>query len=177
LSLPILLVAAIAIKLDSRGPIIFRQRRCGFNGRQFGIFKLRTMTVQEDGDSIAPAERKDPRVTRVGMWLRRSSIDELPQLFNVLRGEMSIVGPRPHALAHETQFDRLIANYAYRQHVKPGITGWAQVHGCRGAMRTVADAEQRLKFDLWYIKNWNFAVDFKILLMTLIEIVRGHNAY
>ena len=174
---PVLLIATVAIKLGSRGPIIFRQRRCGFNGRQFNILKFRTMSVQEDGDTIIPAEPKDLRVTRVGTWLRRTSIDELPQLLNVLRGEMSVVGPRPHAVAHDTQFDNLVGNYAYRQHVKPGITGWAQVHGCRGSMKNVPDIEQRVKLDLWYINNWSLAVDFKILLMTAIEIIRGQNAY
>jgi putative colanic acid biosynthesis UDP-glucose lipid carrier transferase len=135
------------------------------------------MSVQEDDDKIIPAKRKDLRMTRVGSWLRRTSIDELPQLLNVLRGEMSIVGPRPHAVAHDTRFDNLVRNYAYRQHVKPGITGWAQVHGCRGTMQSIPDVEQRVKLDLWYINNWSLAVDFKILLMTAIEIVRGRNAY
>ena len=115
------------------------------------------------------------RVTRAS-W-RRTSIDELPQLFNVLQGSMSIVGPRPHAVAHDTEFDKLIGNYAYRHHVNPGLTGWAQVNGYRGELRTVADIEQRVKFDLWYIDNWNLVVDFKIILMTLVEIMRGENAY
>jgi Undecaprenyl-phosphate glucose phosphotransferase len=177
LLLPFLLVIAIAIKSDSSGPIIFRQRRSGFNGRQFNIFKFRTMSVQEDGDTIIQAKPKDSRITRVGTWLRRTSIDELPQLFNVLRGEMSIVGPRPHALAHDTQYDELLRSYAYRQHVKPGLTGWAQVHGYRGRTQTVHDMRQRVKFDLWYINNWSLALDFRILLMTVTEIARGRNAY
>ena len=177
LLLPLFLVTAVAIKLDSPGPIIFRQRRCGFNRRQFQILKFRTMFVQEDGATIVPAQPNDRRVTRVGNWLRRTSIDELPQLFNVLQGTMSIVGPRPHAVAHDDQFDKLVSNYAYRQHVKPGLTGWAQVNGYRGELRTVADIEQRVKFDLWYIDNWSLAVDFKIIMMTLVEIIRGENAY
>src|ERR1035437_1982663 len=177
LLLPLFLVTAVAIKLDSPGPIIFRQRRCGFNRRQFQILKFRTMFVQEDGETIVQAKPKDTRVTRIGNWLRRTSIDELPQLFNVLKGTMSIVGPRPHAVAHDDQFDILVGNYAYRQHVKPGLTGWAQVNGYRGELRTVADIEQRVKFDLWYIDNWSLAVDFKIILMTLVEIIRGENAY
>jgi Undecaprenyl-phosphate glucose phosphotransferase len=177
LLLPLFLVTAVTIKLDSPGPIIFRQRRCGFNGRQFQILKFRTMCVQEDGASIVPAKPNDTRVTRVGNWLRRTSIDELPQLFNVLQGTMSIVGPRPHAVAHDNQFDKLVGNYAYRQHVNPGLTGWAQVNGYRGELRTVADIEERVKFDLWYIDNWSLAVDFKIIMMTLAEIIRGENAY
>ena len=177
LLLPLFLVTAVAIKLDSPGPIIFRQRRCGFNRRQFHILKFRTMFVQEDSATIVPAQPNDRRVTRVGNWLRRTSIDELPQLFNVLRGTMSIVGPRPHAVAHDNQFDKLVSNYAYRQHVNPGLTGWAQVNGYRGELRTVADIEQRVKFDLWYIDNWSIAVDLKIIMMTVVEIMRGKNAY
>lgn len=177
LLLPLFLMTAIAIKLDSPGPIIFRQRRCGFNGRKFQIFKFRTMRVQEDGDTIIAARFNDHRVTRVGNWLRRTSIDELPQLLNVLQGNMSIVGPRPHAVAHDSQFDKLVGKYAYRHHVNPGLTGWAQVNGYRGELRTVADIEQRVKYDLWYIDNWNLALDFRVILMTLVEIVRGENAY
>ena len=145
LLLPLLLMTAIAIKLDSPGPVIFRQRRRGFNGRTFHILKFRTMSVQEDGERIEYAKYNDTRVTRIGSWLRRTSIDELPQLFNVLQGDMSIVGPRPHALAHDNQFDKLIGKYAYRHHVKPGITGWAQVNGHRGSMTTLTDVEQRIK--------------------------------
>ena len=175
--LPLLILTAIAIKMDSPGPILFRQRRCGFNGKPFKIFKFRTMSVLEDGGRIAQAERNDSRVTRIGGWLRRTSIDELPQLFNVLSGEMSIVGPRPHAMAHDDQFEKLVEKYPYRQHIKPGITGWAQVNGHRGQTRTVADVEQRTKLDLWYLNNWTLALDFKILVMTVIEVVRGKNAY
>jgi len=171
------LLTAIAIKMDSPGPALFRQCRRGFNGRPFQIFKFRTMSVQEDGDRIVAAQRNDSRVTRVGNWLRRTSIDELPQLLNVLQGSMSIVGPRPHALAHDTEFEELLDNYAYRQHVKPGVTGWAQVHGYRGEMRTIEDIEQRIKYDLWYIDNWSLKNDFKIILMTVTEIIDGKNAY
>lgn len=174
---PLLMLAAIAIKLDSPGPIIFRQRRRGFNGRPFHIFKFRTMSVQEDGDNVVAAQRNDSRITRVGNMLRRTSIDELPQLLNVLQGTMSLVGPRPYAVAHDSQFDKLVGNYAYRHHVKPGLTGWAQVNGYRGEMRTVADIEQRVKLDLWYIDNWSLATDIRILFMTVTEIMRGSNAY
>jgi Undecaprenyl-phosphate glucose phosphotransferase len=177
LFLPLLLMTAIAIKIDSPGPVVFKQRRCGFNGRQFQILKFRTMSVLEDGERINSAKHNDIRVTRIGSWLRRTSIDELLQLFNVLQGDMSIVGPRPHALAHDNQFDKSVAKYAYRQHVKPGITGWAQVNGHRGSMATVIDVEQRVKFDLWYIDNWSVALDIRIILMTMVEIFRGENAY
>jgi Undecaprenyl-phosphate glucose phosphotransferase len=175
--LPLFLLTAIAIKLDSSGPVIFRQRRCGFNGRQFTIFKFRTMSVLDDGDTIVQATPEDDRITRVGRWLRRTSVDELPQLFNVLQGSMSIVGPRPHAVAHDNQFEALVGKYAYRQHTKPGITGWAQVNGHRGLTRTIADIEQRVALDLWYVENWSLALDFRIVFMTVIEVLRGENAY
>lgn len=177
LLMPLFLMTAVAIKLDSSGPIIFRQRRSGFNGRHFQILKFRTMRVLEDDETIVQAKPNDSRVTRVGHWLRRTSIDELPQLFNIIRGDMSIVGPRPHALVHDNQFDKLIGNYAYRHHVKPGLTGWAQVNGYRGQTRTVADIEDRVKLDLWYIDNWSLRADFKIIFMTVIEVMRGENAY
>jgi Undecaprenyl-phosphate glucose phosphotransferase len=177
LLVPLFVMTAIAIKIDSPGPIIFKQRRRGFNGRQFQILKFRTMRVQEDGETIIQAQRNDSRVTRVGNWLRRTSIDELPQLFNVLQGTMSVVGPRPHAVAHDNHFDKLIIKYAYRHHVNPGLTGWAQVSGFRGELRSVTDIEQRIKHDLWYIDNWSLVLDFKIILMTIIEILRGENAY
>jgi Undecaprenyl-phosphate glucose phosphotransferase len=177
LLLPLFLMTVIAIKLDSPGPVIFRQRRRGFHGRPFQILKFRTMSVQEDGERIEQAKYNDSRVTRIGTWLRRTSIDELPQLFNVLQGNMSIVGPRPHALAHDNQFDKLVRKYAYRHHVKPGITGWAQVNGHRGGMATVTAVEQRVQLDLWYIDNWCLALDLKIILMTASEVIRCKNAY
>jgi Undecaprenyl-phosphate glucose phosphotransferase len=175
--LPLLVTIAIAIKLDSAGPIIFRQRRRGFNGREFYIFKFRTMSVLEDGKKVVQAKIKDDRVTRIGTWLRRTSIDELPQLCNVVLGDMSIIGPRPHAVVHDDQFEKLLVKYAFRHHVKPGITGWAQVHGLRGGTQKIADLEERLRLDLWYVDNWSFALDFKILFMTLVEVCRGTNAY
>lgn len=174
---PLLVMTVIAIKLDSPGPVIFKQRRSGFNGRQFQIMKFRTMYVLEDGEKVIQARPNDSRVTRVGSWLRRTSIDELPQLLNVLSGHMSLIGPRPHALAHDTEFGAQVAKYAYRHHVKPGITGWAQVHGFRGRTCNVSDIEKRLELDLWYIDNWSLALDVKIALMTVIEIVQGENAY
>lgn len=175
--LPLLATVAVAIKLDSPGPILFRQQRCGFNGRRFQIRKFRTMSVLEDGSSIVQAQFADKRVTRLGRWLRRTSIDELPQLLNVLDGSMSLVGPRPHAIAHDNQFDKVVRNYASRRRVKPGLTGWAQVHGCRGATPTAASIERRVEYDLWYIDNWSLRLDFAILLQTPIEVLRGRNAY
>jgi len=177
LLLPLFLLTAVTIALDSPGSIMFRQRRRGFNGRIFEIFKFRTMSVVENGGVIVQAQRDDPRITNVGYWLRRTSIDELPQLLNVLKGEMSIVGPRPHAVAHDNEFDRLVDNYAFRHHVKPGLTGWAQVNGFRGQTKCVGDIKKRVEFDLWYIGNWTLMLDFKILAMTVVEVARGRNAY
>jgi putative colanic acid biosynthesis UDP-glucose lipid carrier transferase len=175
--LPLLAIVAVAIKLDSPGPILFRQQRCGFNGRFFQIFKFRTMSVLEDGPSIVQAQLGDKRFTRLGAWLRRTSIDELPQLINVLNGSMSLVGPRPHAVAHDNEFDKIVSNYAFRRRVKPGLTGWAQVHGCRGPTPTAASIEQRVEYDLWYIDNWSLSLDIGILVRTPIELIRGHNAH
>ncbi|MGJ4949740.1 undecaprenyl-phosphate glucose phosphotransferase [Bradyrhizobium sp. HKCCYLS20291] len=174
---PLLALVAIGIKLDSPGPVLFRQQRCGFNGRSFQIYKFRTMSVLEDGPTVVQAQAGDKRFTRLGAWLRRTSIDELPQLLNVLNGSMSLVGPRPHALAHDNEFDKLVRNYAFRRRVKPGLTGWAQVHGCRGPTPTRASIEERVEHDLWYIDNWSLSLDVAILLRTPIELIRGDNAY
>lgn len=175
--LPLLAVTAVAIKLDSPGPILFRQRRCGFNGQLFHILKFRTMSVLEDGESVTQASPSDRRVTRLGRLLRRTSIDELPQLLNVLNGTMSLVGPRPHALAHDSHFDKLVRNYAFRHHVKPGVTGWAQVNGYRGPTPNIADIRNRVEHDLWYIDNWSFALDCLIIIRTAFALMRRHNAY
>jgi putative colanic acid biosysnthesis UDP-glucose lipid carrier transferase len=175
--LPLLAIVAVAIKLDTPGPVLFWQRRCGFNGRSFQICKFRTMLVMEDGPSITQARLADERVTPLGAWLRRTSIDELPQLFNVLEGSMSLVGPRPHALAHDNEFDKVVRNYAFRRRMKPGLTGWAQVNGCRGPTPTAESIERRVEYDLWYIDHWSLRLDFAILLRTPIEIFRGDNAY
>jgi len=175
--LPLLALVAVAIKLDSPGPILFRQKRCGFNGKCFQIYKFRTMSVLEDGPSIVQAQIADKRVTYMGALLRRSSIDELPQLLNVLEGSMSLVGPRPHAVAHDNEFDRIVRNYAFRRRVRPGLTGWAQVNGCRGPTPTAASIERRVEYDLWYIDNWSLRLDLMILLQTPIEILWGRNAY
>jgi Undecaprenyl-phosphate glucose phosphotransferase len=171
---PLLLTAAAAVKIDGPGPVIFRQRRNGFNGRPFVIYKFRTMNVLEDGAVIPQAKKRDARITTVGRLLRRSSIDELPQLFNVLKGDMSMVGPRPHALAHDDQYGALIANYAFRHHVKPGITGWAQVNGFRGETAQIESMMERVEADLWYINNWSLWLDLRIMITTCFEIVRGH---
>lgn len=174
---PLMILSAIAIKLDSPGPIFFRQRRNGFNQNQFWIVKFRTMTVMEDGPDVIQAKRFDSRVTRTGRLLRRSSIDEVPQLLNVLKGEMSLVGPRPHALAHDGHYGKLLSDYAYRHHVKPGITGWAQVKGYRGETALVEQMKGRVDCDLWYINNWSLALDLKILVLTCLEVTRPRNAY
>ena len=174
---PLLAVVVIAIKLDSSGPVLFRQQRCGFNGRSFSIYKFRTMCVLEDGPSVIQARPVDSRVTRIGKWLRRTSIDELPQLLNVLDGSMSLVGPRPHAISQDGQFDKVVRNYAFRRRVKPGLTGWAQIHGCRGPTPTAASIERRVEYDLWYIDNWSARLDLAILVQTPIEVFRARNAY
>jgi undecaprenyl-phosphate galactose phosphotransferase/putative colanic acid biosynthesis UDP-glucose lipid carrier transferase len=165
---PLMLLTALLIKLDSHGPVLFFQNRNGFNGRSFRIVKFRTMHVLEDGNSIRQATRADPRVTKLGRWLRRTNIDELPQLFNVLSGDMSLVGPRPHAIAHDSEYEKLIANYAFRNHVKPGITGWAQVNGYRGETPTTDLMAKRVELDLWYINNWSMWLDIAVLFRTLI---------
>ena len=173
---PLLLLTAVAIKLDSDGPVIFRQRRRGFNGREFAIYKFRTMTVLEDGSTVRQAQRNDARVTWLGRLLRASSIDELPQLINVLTGDMSLVGPRPHAVVHDDEYGKLIDNYMYRHHVKPGITGWAQIHGFRGET-DVALMAKRIQRDLWYINNWSLWLDLKIMARTCVEVLRIQNVY
>jgi undecaprenyl-phosphate galactose phosphotransferase/putative colanic acid biosynthesis UDP-glucose lipid carrier transferase len=174
---PLLLITGLAIKLDSPGPVIFRQRRRGFNGQQFSIYKFRTMSVLEDGPDIRQAQRDDDRVTRFGRVLRMSSIDELPQLLNVIQGKMSMVGPRPHAIAHDNEYSASIENYAFRHHVKPGITGWAQTHGFRGETPDLSSMKRRIQLDLWYINNWSLWLDFRIVARTTIELLRHRNAY
>jgi undecaprenyl-phosphate galactose phosphotransferase/putative colanic acid biosynthesis UDP-glucose lipid carrier transferase len=175
---PLILLAAIAIKIESKGPILFRQRRGGFNHVPFVILKFRTMTEwSDDGGNVQHAKRNDCRTTRVGRFLRETSIDELPQLINVLRGEMSLIGPRPHALSHDSDYGRELADYAFRYHVKPGITGWAQANGLRGGTSDLEDIRQRVKLDLWYIKNWSFFLDMKIIVLTWFQVIHRTNAY
>jgi Undecaprenyl-phosphate glucose phosphotransferase len=170
---PLLLVVAMAIKMDSSGPVLFQQRRGGFNGRKFSILKFRTMTVMEDGGMVRQAEANDRRVTRVGRVLRRLSIDELPQFANVLKGDMSLVGPRPHAIAHDDIYASLIGRYLARHNVKPGITGWAQVNGCRGETAEVEQMRRRIACDLDYIRRWSLWLDLRILMKTVVEVVRA----
>ncbi|WP_074119894.1 undecaprenyl-phosphate glucose phosphotransferase [Bradyrhizobium sp. AS23.2] len=177
LALPLLLIVAILIKLESAGPLIFKQRRRGFNGREFTIYKLRTMTVLEDGPNIRQAERNDVRITRVGSVLRRTSIDEVPQLLNVLLGDMSLVGPRPHAVAHDDQYSACIGDYAFRNHVKPGLTGWAQVNGLRGETAQIELMKRRVDYDVWYINNWSLWLDILIVARTFFTAVWAKNAY
>ncbi|MEZ5917343.1 MAG: undecaprenyl-phosphate glucose phosphotransferase [Parvularculaceae bacterium] len=174
---PLMLVIAIALKLEGGGPILFTQQRHGFNHQVFKIYKFRTMTVQEDGDTIVQAKEGDKRVTRLGAFLRHYSLDELPQIFNVLRGEMSLVGPRPHALAHNHQYAMTIENYSGRHKVKPGMTGWAQVNGYRGETSENELMAERVRFDLEYIDNWSLWFDFKIIALTFAAVVFPKNAY
>jgi lipopolysaccharide/colanic/teichoic acid biosynthesis glycosyltransferase len=174
---PLLLVLAILIRAGSKGPALFRQTRLGMNGAPFQILKFRTMTVMENGDVIKQAEIGDVRVTRVGAWMRRLSLDELPQLINVIAGDMSLIGPRPHALAHDRFYGREIAGYDKRQTVKPGISGWAQVHGHRGATVTVSRMRERLAYDVWYARNATLALDLEIVGRTIGEVLTQRNAY
>ncbi|MBR0797183.1 undecaprenyl-phosphate glucose phosphotransferase [Bradyrhizobium jicamae] len=168
---PLILTAALLVKLDTPGPIIFRQSRRGFNGKPFEIWKFRSMTVTENGTTVMQAKKQDKRVTRVGRFLRKSSIDELPQLWNVLRGEMSLVGPRPHALAHDSYYDQLISKYVYRHHMKPGLTGWAQVNGFRGETPTIDLMEKRVEYDVWYVSNWSIWLDIRIIFRTTVALM------
>jgi Undecaprenyl-phosphate glucose phosphotransferase len=174
---PVLVVTALLIKLDSAGPVFFLQHRYGFNQKPFRIIKFRTMRTLEDGTVITQAKQDDPRVTKVGSWLRRWNIDELPQLFNVIKGDMSLVGPRPHALSHDRQYERRIALYARRHNVKPGITGWAQIHGYRGETDTDEKMQKRVEHDLYYIDNWSLALDLQILVRTMLSRASYRNAY
>ena len=177
LLLPLMLIVAFIIKLDSPGPVLFTQSRNGFNNRTFRILKFRTLNSIEDGPIIKQVERNDSRVTRIGRLLRRTSIDELPQLWNVIRGDMSLVGPRPHAAAHNSEYGELIANYAFRHHVKPGLTGWAQVNGFRGETSTIDLMKRRVELDLWYIDNWRLGIDLKIIAKTFGMVLAQRSAY
>jgi Undecaprenyl-phosphate glucose phosphotransferase len=174
---PLLILVAALIRLDSPGPVFFLQRRFGFNQQPFRIFKFRTMRTLDDGAVVPQAQRDDPRLTRIGGWLRRWNIDEIPQLFNVLIGDMSLVGPRPHALSHDREYEQRIALYARRHNVKPGITGWAQINGFRGAIDTEDKMRQRVEHDLFYIDNWSLWLDLKIIARTVLSPTAYRNAY
>ena len=175
--LPAMAVIALLIKLDSKGPVFFRQRRHGSNHKIIEVYKFRTMSVLEDGDTIRQASKDDKRVTRVGRYLRMTSLDELPQLLNVLAGNMSLVGPRPHALAHDDHYSELLEDYASRHRVKPGITGWAQINGFRGEITEPGLMEQRVRYDLEYIDNWSIWFDIKVLLLTPLFGFISRKAY
>jgi putative colanic acid biosynthesis UDP-glucose lipid carrier transferase len=177
LLLPLLVVIAILVKATSPGPIIFKQRRYGLDGREIAVYKFRTMRVTEDGAEIRQASRTDNRITRIGGVLRRSSMDELPQLINVLQGRMSLVGPRPHAVAHNEEYRKLIKGYMVRHKVLPGITGLAQVNGCRGETSKLEEMEARVNFDLDYLRHWSPMLDIKIILLTVVKVFRDEKAY
>jgi putative colanic acid biosynthesis UDP-glucose lipid carrier transferase len=174
---PLMLAIAAAVKLGSPGPVLFKQRRYGLNGEEIFIYKFRTMTVCEDGPAITQATRNDCRTTRLGRFLRRTSLDELPQILNVLEGRMSFVGPRPHAIAHNELYRKLISGYMIRHKVRPGITGWAQVNGLRGETETLDKMRRRIEYDIDYLNNWSLWLDWKILLRTLVVVLRDPHAY
>jgi len=174
---PFLLLIALAVKLSSPGPALFKQRRYGLHGEEIKVYKFRSMTVCEDGPVVVQAERRDQRTTAIGRILRRTSLDELPQLFNVLQGRMSFVGPRPHAVAHNEQYRKLINGYMIRHKVRPGMTGWAQVHGLRGETRTVEQMRLRVEYDLEYLRNWSLSLDLRILFKTIGIVLLRSKAY
>ncbi len=176
-ALPLMTLIAILIKVTSKGPAIFRQRRYGLDGREITVYKFRSMYVTEDGPHVPQAQRDDPRITPLGRILRRSSLDELPQLINVLQGRMSLVGPRPHAVAHNEQYRHLIKGYMMRHKVLPGVTGLAQVNGCRGETSELSQMEARVKYDLDYLRHWSPVMDVKIILRTIIQVFRDTKAY
>jgi putative colanic acid biosysnthesis UDP-glucose lipid carrier transferase len=174
---PLMITLAIGVKLSSPGSVFFRQRRYGVGGKEIRIFKFRSMTVLEDGANVLQATREDPRTTKFGAFLRRTSMDEIPQLFNVLLGEMSIVGPRPHAVAHNETYRSLIQGYMIRHKVRPGITGWAQVHGLRGETRTLDEMKARVEYDLYYLRRWSLWLDLRIMFRTIRIIFKDKMAY
>jgi len=177
LTAPLLLAIAVAIRIESRGPVFFRQRRHGLDGQEIVVWKFRTMNVAEDGPVVQQASADDPRVTRFGRFLRRSSLDELPQFLNVLTGDMSVVGPRPHALAHNSMYRQQIRGYMIRHKVKPGITGWAQINGARGETDTVEKMQRRIELDMYYLRHWSLGLDLLIIARTALQIFRDPNAY
>ena len=174
---PLLLLIALAVKLTSPGPAIFKQRRYGLDGDEITVYKFRSMTALDDGGKIEQAHKGDSRVTPLGAFLRRTSLDELPQFFNVLQGRMSIVGPRPHAVAHNEMYRKLIKGYMQRHKVKPGISGWAQVNGCRGETETLEKMKARIDYDLEYLRNWSLRLDLYIIAKTVSVVLKGDNAY
>ncbi|RBP52954.1 undecaprenyl-phosphate glucose phosphotransferase [Arenicella xantha] len=174
---PVFVITALAIKLESSGPVFFKQRRYGLDGKEIIVWKFRSMTVAEDGDDVPQASRCDSRITKVGAVIRKYSIDELPQLINVFNGSMSLVGPRPHAVAHNEYYRDKVHGYMARHKIRPGITGWAQINGCRGETEVIEKMQRRLRYDLEYIQNWSIALDIRILFKTLHTIFTDKNAY
>jgi putative colanic acid biosynthesis UDP-glucose lipid carrier transferase len=174
---PLMVAIALGVKLTSPGPVIFRQRRYGLDGKDIVVYKFRSMTVCEDGAQIRQAQKNDNRITPLGALLRRTSLDELPQFFNVLQGRMSIVGPRPHAIAHNEQYRQLIRGYMVRHKVKPGITGWAQVNGYRGETDTLDKMQKRIEYDLDYLRRWSIRLDLQIIARTVLVVLKDRNAY
>jgi putative colanic acid biosynthesis UDP-glucose lipid carrier transferase len=172
-----MLCIALAVKLSSPGPVIFKQRRYGYNGEEIMVYKFRSMTVTENGDNIKQATRNDQRVTKIGAFLRRTSLDELPQFINVLQGRMSVVGPRPHAVAHNEIYRKLIRGYMMRHKTKPGITGWAQVNGWRGETDVLEKMQKRVEHDLYYLNNWSLWLDIWIIIRTVWAVLDRKNAY
>jgi putative colanic acid biosynthesis UDP-glucose lipid carrier transferase len=177
LTSPLLLVVALGVKISSPGPIIFKQRRNGLDGEEIEVYKFRSMHTQENGNDVRQATKADPRITRFGAFIRRTSIDELPQFVNVLQGRMSIVGPRPHAVAHNEQYRELIKAYMVRHKVRPGITGWAQVNGLRGETATLEKMRERVEYDLEYLRNWSLALDLQIIVRTVRLVLFDRHAY
>ncbi len=174
---PLLAAIAFGVKLSSPGPVLFKQRRYGMDGREIVVYKFRSMRVCEDGAHVPQARRDDPRVTRFGAFLRRTSLDELPQFLNVLQGRMSVVGPRPHAVAHNELYRKLIGGYMVRHKVRPGITGWAQVNGLRGETERIEKMRQRIEYDLEYLRRWSLGLDLRIVLQTFLVLLRDRHAY
>ena len=174
---PLLAAIAIGVKLSSPGPTLFKQRRYGVDGRKIVVYKFRTMTVAEDGDVVRQATKNDSRITRFGAFLRKTSLDELPQFINVLQGRMSVVGPRPHAVAHNELYRKLIRGYMIRHKVRPGITGLAQVNGYRGETDTVEKMKARIEYDIAYLRNWSLVLDLQIILKTVVVVLKKQNAY
>jgi putative colanic acid biosynthesis UDP-glucose lipid carrier transferase len=172
-----MLIISVLIKLDSPGPVFFKQKRYGLDGKAINVWKFRSMTVADNGAVVKQAVKGDARITKLGAFLRRTSLDELPQFINVLQGRMSIVGPRPHAIAHNEEYRNLIDFYMLRHKVKPGVTGWAQINGWRGETDTLEKMEKRIEFDLYYIRNWSLLLDIKIVYLTIFKGFVNKNAY
>jgi putative colanic acid biosysnthesis UDP-glucose lipid carrier transferase len=177
LTAPLLLVVGLIVKFSSPGPVLFKQRRYGLDGQQISVWKFRSMRTMDDGDQIKQAQLGDERITAIGRFIRKTSIDELPQFVNVLQGHMSVVGPRPHAVAHNETFRKVIKGYMVRHKIKPGITGWAQVNGARGETDTVEKMQRRIELDLEYLRQWSLSLDFKIIAKTVVLVFRDPNAY